>query len=86
MKLDNKYILNLLILLQGLILIVLSEIFDYNNEYLIFVKIFLFIYFIISVYLIKIINRCNIIKKEESEDKFDTFDCTKFDQDYKQRT
>jgi hypothetical protein len=78
----KRFIFSLLILLQGLIIILLLQFLDYNNNYLIIEKIFLFIYFITSIYLINnIYNYKSNIKKEDIDDPFHSFDIRNIDKD-----
>jgi magnesium-transporting ATPase (P-type) len=76
MKRFAKYFyITVIVLIQGMILVILNQQFDFFNKYLFAIKLFSLFYVVITICLLKVLlnNINNINKFKEEYDPFDNF-------------
>jgi len=83
---NRKFIINLILLIQGFLIIFFLMLLDFNKIYLIDIKISVVFYFIISFILMRNINIFkDTICGEDKKDSFNNFNISEFDEIHNKR-
>lgn len=75
------YYLNIYFIIQGFILVIVLQHFDYTQSYIFLGKLFLLLYILLYILIIKAIHFIigkKTIRKEVNESRFDSFDIEEF--------